>query len=348
MRSVTYEIDPQGAIEVILQDPDTQRISPLLSTAIPIPPTEQAPVKVKKGEEGQEQDDFSVKMRDLNTLFFGTSPPQRNDKEVQIRMRVSSHHLSLASPILSSLLQQSAEANEIYLTGWDAKALATVLNVIHGRNAQVPRNVNFEFLTQVAAVVHHLECAEAVQLLSSFWLSTLEEAAVSSFNSKCVLWMFNSWVFSWRKEFSHCAQLVLSNYTGPNTVILHDLPLTEVLDKIDGMRIVLIKKIFTALESLEKTLSTEHGCPEAGYEQCTAMALGALIRGKRNFFTAEEPYNGLSIRRVMEVLDDFPRMKAACPDPNHGQNCTVYARLRPVIKRVEEEIEDIELTYFQS
>lgn len=69
--------------------------------------------------------------------------------------------------------------HEIYLTGWDAKALATVLNVIHGRNAQVPRNVNFEFLTQVAAVVHHLECAEAVQLLSSFWLSTLEEAAVS-------------------------------------------------------------------------------------------------------------------------------------------------------------------------
>ncbi|KAF5720461.1 hypothetical protein FMUND_4283 [Fusarium mundagurra] len=263
MRSITYEIDPQGAIEVVLQDPDTQPTSLTLTTSIPIRPTPQAPVKVKKGEEGEEQDDFSVKMRDLTTLFFGTSTPQRNDKEVQIRMRVSSYHLSLASRILSSLLQHSAEANELYLTGWDAKALATVLNVIHGRNAQVPRNVNFEFLTRVAAVVHHLECAEAVQLLSSFWLSTLEEAAVSHFNSNCFLWLFNSWVFSWRKEFSHCAQLVLSNYRGPNTVILHDLPLTEVLDKIDGMRIVLIKKVFTALESLEQTLSTERGCPEA-------------------------------------------------------------------------------------
>lgn len=105
------------------------------------------------------------------------------------------------------------------------------------------------------------------------------------------------------------------------------------------MRIALIKKVFTALESLEQTLSTEHGCPEARYEQCTAMALGALIRGKQNFLTVEEPYNGLSIRRVMEVLDDFPRMKAACPDPNHDQNCTVYARLRTVIKRVEGEID---------
>lgn len=82
--------------------------------------------------------------------------------------------------------------------------------------------------------------------------------------------------------------------------------------------------------------------------QCTAMALGALIRGKRTFRNVEEPYNGLSIRQVMEVLDDFPRMAAACPDVNHGQNCTVYARLRPVIERVEGEIEDSELSYFQS
>ncbi|CVK84800.1 uncharacterized protein FMAN_01727 [Fusarium mangiferae] len=335
MRCVTYEIDPQGAIEVILQDPDTQRTSPTLTTPIQTQPTPQQrnvkSVKVKKGEEEEEQD-----------------TPRRDDKEVQIRMRVSSHHLSLASPVLSSLLQQSAEANEIYLTGWDAKALATVLNVIHGRNAQIPRNVNFEFLTQVASIVHHLKCTEAVQLLSAFWLSTLEQDTVTCFNSNCILWLFNSWVFSWGKEFSHCAQLVLSHYRGPDTVILRDLPLTEVLDKIDGMRIVLIKKVFTALENLEQTLSTERGCPEAGYVQCTAMALGALIRGKRTFRNVEEPYNGLSIRQVMEVLGDFPRMAAACPDANHGQNCTVYARLRPVIEGVEGEIEDIELSYFQS
>lgn len=237
MRCVTYEIDPQGVIEVILQDPDTQRTSPTLTTPIQTQPTPQQhnvkSVKAKKGEEEQEleQDDFSVKMRDLNTWFYGTSTPRRDDKEVQIRMRVSSHHLSLASPVLSSLLQQSAEANEIYLTGWDAKALATVLNVIHGRNAQVPRNVNFEFLTQVASIVHHLKCAEAVQLLSAFWLSTLEQDTVTCFNSNCILWLFNSWVFSWGKEFSHCAQLVLLHYRGPDTVILRDLPLTEVLGR---------------------------------------------------------------------------------------------------------------------
>lgn len=54
MRSVTYEIDPQGAIEIVLQDPDTQRTSSLLTTAIPIRPPAQAPVKVNKGEEGEE------------------------------------------------------------------------------------------------------------------------------------------------------------------------------------------------------------------------------------------------------------------------------------------------------
>ncbi|KAJ9428090.1 hypothetical protein QL093DRAFT_2127874 [Fusarium oxysporum] len=46
---------------------------------------------------------------------------------------------------------------------------------------------------------------------------------------------------SLEKEFSHCAQLLLSDYEGPGTDTLHDVPLTEVLDKFDGMRITLIK-----------------------------------------------------------------------------------------------------------
>jgi len=51
---------------------------------------------------------------------------------------------------------------------------------------------------------------------------------------------------------------------------------------------------------------------------------------------------------VYGKLEDFPQMAVVCPDENHGQNCTVYARMRPVIDRVKEEIEDTELSYFQS
>jgi hypothetical protein len=114
------------------------------------------------------------------------------------------------------------------------------------------------------------------------------------------------------------------------------------------MRIILVKKVFAALENLEQTLSAEHSCPEARLEQCTAMALGALIRGKRKFRDMKEPYHGLSIRQVLASLKEFPHMAAVFPSENHGQNCTVYARLRPVIDRVEEEVKDIDLSYFKS
>jgi hypothetical protein len=194
------------------------------------------------GEEDydEEEDDFTIKMRTLDSLFYGTTDPQEEDKEVEIRMRVSSYHLSLTSPVLSSQLEVSRSqpttrarrpANDIYLTGWDAKALATVLNIIHSKNFQVPRTVDFDFFTHVAAIVHHFQCVEAAQLLSELWLASFEKDEIPCFKSTCLMWLFDSWVFSWEKEFSHCAQLVLSEYQGPNTVTLHDLPLTEVLGR---------------------------------------------------------------------------------------------------------------------
>lgn len=70
------------------------------------------------------------------------------------------------------------------------------------------------------------------------------------------------------------------------------------------MRITLIKKVFTALENLEQTLSTEHGCPEAELEQCTAMAFGALIRGKRMSQNFEEPYGELSLWQAGGLSSD--------------------------------------------
>ncbi|EWY92512.1 hypothetical protein FOYG_06060 [Fusarium oxysporum NRRL 32931] len=89
-------------------------------------------------------DDSAIKMGTLDSLFYGTTNPQEKDREVEIRMHVSSYHLSLASPVLSSQLEISRSrpttraarpANALHLTGWDAKALATVLNIIHGQNS---------------------------------------------------------------------------------------------------------------------------------------------------------------------------------------------------------------------
>ncbi|EXK96549.1 hypothetical protein FOQG_03553 [Fusarium oxysporum f. sp. raphani 54005] len=232
MRSVTYVIDPRGDIEVVLAAP-----KPIPRRSLPNGRCSSSPMTGEEDDE-EEEDDSTTKMGTLDSLFYGTTNPQEKDREVEIRMRVSSYHLSLASPVLSTQLEVSRlqpttraarPANAIHLTGWDVKALATVLNIIHGQRSQVLRNVDFGFVTHIAVAAHHLKCVEAVQLYSEMWLSSFRTDKIPYFNNACLMWLFNSSVFSWENEFSHCAQLVLSEYKGPGTVTLHDLPLAEVL-----------------------------------------------------------------------------------------------------------------------
>ncbi|RKK73814.1 hypothetical protein BFJ69_g8981 [Fusarium oxysporum] len=212
MRSVTYVIDPRSDIEVVLAAP-----KPIPRRSLPNGRCSSSPMTGEEDDD-EEEDDSTIKMGTLDSLFYVTTNPQEKDREVEIRMRVSSYHLSLASTVLPSQLKISRSrpttraarpANAIHLTGWDAKALATVLNIIHGQNSQVPRNVDFGFMTHIAAIVHHLKCVEAVRLYSELWLSSFRTDEIPYFNSACLTWLLNSWVFSWENEFSHCAQLVL-------------------------------------------------------------------------------------------------------------------------------------------
>ncbi|KAM0084839.1 hypothetical protein ACKRZS_002915 [Fusarium odoratissimum] len=165
MRPVTYVIDPRGDIEVVLA-----ASKPIPRRSLPNGRCSSSPMTGEEDDE-EEEDDSTIEMGTLDSLFYGTTNPQEKDREVEIRMRVSSYHLSLASPVLSTQLEVSRlqpttraarPANAIHLTGWDVKALATVLNIIHGQNSQVPRNVDFGFITHIAVVAHHLQCVEAL------------------------------------------------------------------------------------------------------------------------------------------------------------------------------------------
>ncbi|RKL13935.1 hypothetical protein BFJ63_vAg8646 [Fusarium oxysporum f. sp. narcissi] len=138
MRSVTYVIDPRGDIEVVLAAP-----KPIPRRSLPNGRCSSSSMTGEEDDE-EEEDDSTIKMGTLDSLFYGTTNPQGKDREVEIRMRVSSYHLSLASPVLSSQLEISRSrpttraarpANALHLTGWDAKGLATVLNIIHGQNS---------------------------------------------------------------------------------------------------------------------------------------------------------------------------------------------------------------------
>ncbi|KAJ0154186.1 hypothetical protein HZ326_3406 [Fusarium oxysporum f. sp. albedinis] len=165
MRSVSYVIDPRGDIEVVLA----------------------APKPIPRQDDDEEEDDSTIKMGTLDSLFYATTNPQEEDKEAEIRRRPTT--------------RAARPANAIHLTGWDVKALATVLNIIHGQRSQVLRNVDFGFVTHIAVVAHHLKCVEAVQLYSELWLSTFEKHAMQYLNNVCLMWLFGSWVFPWKRSF---------------------------------------------------------------------------------------------------------------------------------------------------
>lgn len=120
------------------------------------------------------------------------------------------------------------------------------------------------------------------------------------------------------------------------------------------MRVVLIKKLISGLEKLQETLSHEAGCPEGMSDACTALTLGSLMRGMRKMAVMQPqvpmPYHGYSLNRLFEVIEGFPRLSSSHhkKSSSFGDNCTVLARMRPVVQRVKTEMKDMDLSYFRS
>ncbi|KAM0342716.1 hypothetical protein ACHAPU_009327 [Fusarium lateritium] len=107
MRSVLYEIDPNGEIEILLVEPDTQQIDAKVMSSRPLP------TSTDEGSENEGDgtgffDEFETIMDGLDLEFFETKNPQSSDKQdLEIRMRVSSSHLILASPFFKNKCSKS-------------------------------------------------------------------------------------------------------------------------------------------------------------------------------------------------------------------------------------------------
>lgn len=54
------------------------------------------------------------------------------------------------------------------LEDWDREALLNVLNVLHTRNQNVPRQISLEMLDKIAIIVSYFECCEAVEPSQKF------------------------------------------------------------------------------------------------------------------------------------------------------------------------------------
>lgn len=197
MVSITYEIDPGGDLDLVLKDPNTQKIVPIFDK--------------EKGDSNHAFDNPPLvgRYEIFNSLNETCNDQARAEGTgVCVHFRVSSRHLILASRTFQKMLEggwseSSATPNQsgrrqICTSSWDAPSLAIVLDAIHGRYRDIPKYTNLGLSTRIATIVDYYQCHESIQLIIDLWMATLRAACKvpTVYCQSTLLWLYTSWVFS--------------------------------------------------------------------------------------------------------------------------------------------------------
>jgi hypothetical protein len=82
-----------------------------------------------------------------STISVSPSPPP------ELRFKVSSKHLTLASQRFKKILTgdyKEANLAQVTIGVFDSEALKILLNIIHGKNSNVPRSLSLEILAKIS------------------------------------------------------------------------------------------------------------------------------------------------------------------------------------------------------
>ncbi|KAF5604849.1 hypothetical protein FPCIR_702 [Fusarium pseudocircinatum] len=171
MTTISYVIDPDGDVELVLREPNSHQI---------IPEIHSDGSSAQGDRPDSEFDNLLATGRYIvfNELYAkpttvtGTQNAEEDHEPREVRMHISSKHLSFVSSTFRDLLLASANEDasspspaseslaRVHTTGWDAVALAIVLDAIHGRHAEIPRDINLGLLARITTVVDHYKCQE--------------------------------------------------------------------------------------------------------------------------------------------------------------------------------------------
>lgn len=178
-----YQIAPDGDTILILEDPNA--------------PFAVWPTGNKSGEPHT-----SKLSKSWDTRSQDSGKSQKYAPEV--RYRLSSAHLILASSYFKNMLQGPwAESQKdaggefvIKASDWDEEALCLLMHAIHGFSGLIPRSLAAETLAKMAALVDYYQCRESIVFFSDTWMASrgpctilynrdllLRLAAASVFNS---------------------------------------------------------------------------------------------------------------------------------------------------------------------
>jgi hypothetical protein len=166
--------------------------------------------------------DFSPSPISLFAESIGTLPSDRSTTPPDPSGAVvpASDTSSIAS-VISVLPLRHVSA-----TGWDADALVVILNIVHGRHQDVPRNVSLTIFAHFATIVDYYQCERSVELAAIPWRDPFD----TDLNvERLIVWLYIAWVFSWGSFFSAMAGVALRRSSGLKLIETHDLPVGELV-----------------------------------------------------------------------------------------------------------------------
>ena len=212
-----------------------------------------------------------------------TSEASVDGDEDSIHFLVSSKHLTLASAYSKALFsaewrhgQQLSTCGSVPLrlknTSHDSETMRIILNVVHGRQRQVPFTVSEKLLLKVALATDYFMCGEAMQAWGLYCTKELVGQFPSTYSSRTWTWIFISYVFGWDSFFRHLTKLVQQSST--EDAYSGSLPIPKwIPDQIFAKRREYLEQVFELIDArLEEPLSPTDICNES----CDALKAGTL------------------------------------------------------------------------
>ncbi|KXJ87905.1 hypothetical protein Micbo1qcDRAFT_236104 [Microdochium bolleyi] len=342
------EVDPDGDVDLAIQDANQQDFVWPAETAVP-EPTRKSGLQLSSSANGD------------------------STSGAECIFRVSAGRLSEASPVFKSVLDAARKQRQPSSTGsdedrlqitatkWNIEALSILLGIIHGRPAEeVPATVSLDQLTKIAVLVNHYKCHDAVEVSASRWIAALlgqsETAHLTlPYGREAMMWLFIAWVFGKEAILSQAASIAILGATGPMETM--GLPIPGLLVfTMDNARHKAIEDILDGMLALRNAL-IEPGrkCPsnKAFSAECTAMLLGHLemfVRelGVRHDSQPARPFYGVSVRGLTAAIEELVELqwREDAAGDHDVHRCGLRGLLRPLTKSALAEIPRLTLKGF--
>ncbi|PNP73385.1 hypothetical protein FNYG_13283 [Fusarium nygamai] len=295
MKTSILTFSPKGDTELILCRPNfRKRNEPKNESTAHETAPENEVVKVDdtKTENGQPTEDQlpasdgysdqSSSVHNTDDLKALTASDEKGHS-VEIRLRVSSAHLILSSPVFRAMLdgpfsegiRSKDNLFEVKAFEWNAEALVIVLDIIHGHHRSLPQKVELDILIEIAMLCDYYQCEEIVETFAKQWIAAFEED--KPYEEEATMnWMFVAWVFQREDLFNTKVAMTLQHSKIP---VHTDLPLpSTILEKVETQRLKLMNDVLNNLYGLHESLwVTNDDCKT----ECATMLLGSLMKHMR-------------------------------------------------------------------